>query len=331
MDLSEKLSFIFLLFQVVLSGVLGQTNKLIHHHNNGLSYGFYDQSCPQLETIVRGATQTFLLSDPTTAAALLRLMFHDCQVQGCDASILIDSFQSEMRSDKNFGVRQRGVINAIKSVVEAACPQRVSCADILVLAARDSVALSGGPLIDVPLGRRDSSNPPNYKLADSLLPPATAGVDATLRLFAQKGLTVEESVAIIGAHTMGATHCVNVRRRLFDSNAQRESKVPADLAALLSLNCPMGASSANISTVPNDRTSLTFDNRYYVNTVSGRGVLNIDAAMPTDPRTAGHVKRFAANEEEFFRAFSSAFVKLSSSNVLTGERGVIRRNCNTLY
>lgn len=119
-------------------------------------------------------------------------------MQGCDASILIDSFQSELRSDKNFSIRKREVITAIKSAVEAACPRQVSCADILVLAARESVALSGGPAIDVPLGRRDSSNPPNYRLADSLLPPASTGVGAMLSLFGQKGLTVEESVAIIG-------------------------------------------------------------------------------------------------------------------------------------
>lgn len=81
MDLFKKIPFMFLLLQVVLSGVVSQTNLI--HHNNGLSYGFYDQSCPQLEGIVRTAIQAFLLSDPTTAAALLRLMFHDCQVQVC--------------------------------------------------------------------------------------------------------------------------------------------------------------------------------------------------------------------------------------------------------
>lgn len=66
-------------------------------------------------------------------------------------------------------------------MVEAQCPKQVSCADILVLAAREAVALSGGPRIKVPLGRRDSPQIPTYELADAFLPPATAGVTDMLR------------------------------------------------------------------------------------------------------------------------------------------------------
>lgn len=83
-------------------------------------------------------------------------------------------------------------------MVEAACPKQVSCADILILAAREAVARSGGPQINVPLGRRDSSTAPSYELADNFIPPATTGVDDMLHIFASKGMTIEESVAIMG-------------------------------------------------------------------------------------------------------------------------------------
>ncbi|KAK6803502.1 hypothetical protein RDI58_001286 [Solanum bulbocastanum] len=46
-----------------------------------VSYGFYDKVCPQVENIVRDGVQSMSLTDPTTPSALLRLMFHDCQVQ----------------------------------------------------------------------------------------------------------------------------------------------------------------------------------------------------------------------------------------------------------
>lgn len=105
-----------------------------------------------------------------------------------------------MRSSKNFGIRKREAVNLLKSVVEGQCPQQVSCADILILAAREAISLSGGPRIDVPLGRRDSSKPPNSSLADSSLPPPNMGVDDMLHLFAQKGLSIEESVAINGTY-----------------------------------------------------------------------------------------------------------------------------------
>ncbi|KAL3812266.1 hypothetical protein ACJIZ3_013534 [Penstemon smallii] len=294
----------------------------------GLSYNFYDQSCPQVENIVRAGLQSASLIDPTTPSAVLRLLFHDCQVEGCDASILLDpdnirTQYSEMASPKNFGIRKRELINNIKSNVEAICPQKVSCSDILVMAAREAVALSGGPRISVPLGRRDSNKAPDFKLADALLPSADFGVDSMLHLFSKKGLTVEESVAILGAHTLGITHCTNLQSRLYNSNNKATNLVHENILRMI---CPVGSSETTF--VPNDLTSLLFDNHYFINTLRGHGVLKIDAEMPLDPRTGPYVKTFGDDQEAFFKAFSSAFVKISNSDVLIGNQGVIRRRCN---
>ncbi|KAJ8573942.1 hypothetical protein K7X08_010453 [Anisodus acutangulus] len=73
-----------------------------------------------------------------------------------------------MTSSRNLGIRKREAMNLLKSLVEGQC----SCADIIILAAREAISISGGPRINVPLGRRDSSNPPNSSLADSSLPPS---------------------------------------------------------------------------------------------------------------------------------------------------------------
>lgn len=66
-------------------------------------------------------------------------------MQGCDASILLDnsgSIISEKRSNPNRNsARGFEVIDEIKSALEKECPQTVSCADILALAARDSTVL----------------------------------------------------------------------------------------------------------------------------------------------------------------------------------------------
>ncbi|KAK9084365.1 hypothetical protein Scep_030836 [Stephania cephalantha] len=288
-------------------------------HGVGLSYDFYDFSCPQLEIFVRQGVASLILQDPTIPAALLRLMFHDCQVQGCDASILLDSGDSEMGSSKNFGIRHRMAILMLKSVVEAACPGRVSCADILILAARDAVALAGGPNIRVLLGRRDSVST-SYGAADASLPPASTGVDMMLSLFAAKGMTLRESVAILGAHTLGVTHCSSILERL-------KSQDSKDL--FLKLKCRLGSLSSNLSFVQNDLTFLSFDNHYFRDAVEGRGVLRIDADMAVDPRTAIVMRQFAAKQEYFFQTFSSAFLKLSAAGVLTGNEGIIRRSCNS--
>ncbi|KAK9288692.1 hypothetical protein L1049_017155 [Liquidambar formosana] len=301
----------------------------------GLSYGFYDKSCPQVEDIVRTGLQIISLTDPTSPAALLRLMFHDCQVQGCDASILVDAagkknLPLEMTSTKNFGIRKRETISYIKSMVEAVCPEQVSCTDILILAAREAVAMSGGPWINVPLGRRDSSSTPSYKLADASLPSANIGVDGMLRIFAKKGMTVKESVAIMGAHTVGITHCFNLLNRLYRREGGEARGIEPGFELFLKLSCPQESLTTNSSFVLNDSTTLAFDNNYYINAMEGHGVLRIDAEMSSDPRTAQILAHFAVDQDDFFRTFSSAFVKLSSSGVLTGNQGVIRRRCNAI-
>lgn len=64
-------------------------------------------------------------------------------LQGCDGSVLLDNSTSsvsekEARPNVNT-LRGFGVIEDIKEALEKECCNTVSCADILALAARDSV------------------------------------------------------------------------------------------------------------------------------------------------------------------------------------------------
>ena len=66
-------------------------------------------------------------------------------LQGCDASVLLDD-SATIVTEKNFGPNKnslRGfeVIDEIKVKLEEACPQTVSCADILTLVACGSIVL----------------------------------------------------------------------------------------------------------------------------------------------------------------------------------------------
>ena len=47
----------------------------------GLQVGFYDQSCPLAEQIVRTVVERGVLQDHGNAPGLIRLHFHDCFVQ----------------------------------------------------------------------------------------------------------------------------------------------------------------------------------------------------------------------------------------------------------
>lgn len=66
-------------------------------------------------------------------------------LQGCDASIMIQSPSGDAEKDASDNISLAGdgfdtVVRA-KKVVEAKCPGVVSCADILAIAARDVVVL----------------------------------------------------------------------------------------------------------------------------------------------------------------------------------------------
>ncbi|PIN01262.1 Peroxidase [Handroanthus impetiginosus] len=110
-----------------------------------LSTDFYSKSCPNLFNTVKSVVRSAIQKEARMGASLLRLFFHDCFVNGCDGSVLLDdtsSFTGEKNATPNRNsARGFDVIDNIKSAVEKACPGVVSCADVLAIAARDSVVI----------------------------------------------------------------------------------------------------------------------------------------------------------------------------------------------
>jgi len=67
-------------------------------------------------------------------------------LQGCDASVLLDSTSSpkneaEKDAPPNVSLRAFYVIDDAKTKIESIFPKTISCADILAIAARDVVLL----------------------------------------------------------------------------------------------------------------------------------------------------------------------------------------------
>lgn len=158
-------AYYYSLFTISLMLCLGVRSQL--------TTDFYSQTCPSLISTVRGQVQSAIKTEMRMAASLLRLHFHDCFVnvsfenaaffffflsiwllnhhkiwtllfsQGCDASVLLDGDNSTEKFALANVNSARGfeVIDAIKSAVEGSCSGVVSCADIIAIAARDSVVL----------------------------------------------------------------------------------------------------------------------------------------------------------------------------------------------
>ncbi|XP_052174803.1 peroxidase 12-like [Diospyros lotus] len=64
---------------------------------SGLSWTFYESSCPKLEDIIQKRLNKVFNDDIGQAAGILRLHFHDCFVLGCDGSVLLDGSASGPR------------------------------------------------------------------------------------------------------------------------------------------------------------------------------------------------------------------------------------------
>ncbi|KAL6337860.1 hypothetical protein AAG906_002325 [Vitis piasezkii] len=306
-----------------------------HFVSGQLDYNFYDYSCPNLTGIVRNGVASAVAKETRMAASLLRLHFHDCFVNGCDASILLDE-SSAFKGEKNAlpnrnSVRGFEVIDAIKADVERACPSTVSCADILTLAVREAIYLVGGPFWLVAMGRRDGLTA-NETAANEQLPSPIEPLENITAKFTSKGLTLKDVVVLSGAHTIGFAQCFTFKSRLFnfDNTGNPDPTLDASLLQSLQQICPNQADS-NTNLAPLDSvTTNKFDNVYYRNLVNNSGLLQSDQALMGDNRTAPMVMLYNRLPYLFASAFKTSMVKMSYIGVLTGHDGEIRKNCRVV-
>ncbi|XP_045817430.1 peroxidase 72 [Trifolium pratense] len=296
---------------------------------------FYDKSCPNVEEIVKSVVAKAVAKEPRMAASLLRLHFHDCFVKGCDASILLDSsgtIISEKRSNPNRNsARGFEVIEEIKSAIEKECPNTVSCADILTLAARDSTVLTGGPGWDVPLGRRDSLGA-SISGSNNNIPAPNNTFQTILTKFKLKGLNIVDLVALSGSHTIGDSRCTSFRQRLYNQTGNGKSDFTLDqnYAAQLRTRCPRSGGDQNLF-VLDFVTPVKFDNNYYKNLLANKGLLSSDEILLTKNQvSAALVKTYAERNDLFFEQFATSMVKMGNITPLTGSRGEIRKRCRKI-
>jgi len=305
-------------------------------HGGGLplKLHFYGHACPQMEAIVGSLVAKAHAEDPRMAASLLRMHFHDCFVQGCDASVLLDAdgsgrFVTEKRSNPNKdSLRGFEVIDEIKAALEHACPHTVSCADIVAVAARDSVVLTGGPGWEVPLGRRDSLTA-SLSGSNNLIPAPNDSLPTIIGKFANQGLDIVDLVALSGGHTIGDSRCVSFRQRLYgqNNNGQVDRTLNPAYAAELRGRCPRSGGDQNLFAL-DLVTQFRFDNQYYHNILAMNGLLSSDEILLTQSReTMDLVHRYAADQGLFFDHFAKSMVKMGNISPLTGSAGEIRHNC----
>ncbi|XP_009761466.1 peroxidase 10-like [Nicotiana tabacum] len=300
-----------------------------------LDYSFYERSCPSLPRIVRWGVWSAYRNDSRIAAALLRLHFHDCFVNGCDGSVLLDD-TNDFKGEKNAlpnrnSARGYEIIDSIKADLERACPSTVSCVDILTLAAREVVVMSGGPYWPVLLGRRDGLTASD-KAANEQLPSPFEPLDKIAAKFTAKGLDLKDIVVLSGAHTIGYAQCFTFKRRLFNfqNSGKPDPNLDSSMLSNLQSTCP-NRDESNSKIAPLDFQSVSrFDNSYYRNLVNNSGLLESDQALMSNSQTADMVKSYSSYPYLFYQDFAASMLKLGNVGVLTGQSGQIRKICGSV-
>ncbi|XP_031098092.1 peroxidase 40 [Ipomoea triloba] len=298
-----------------------------------LSFGLYQDSCPEAEAIVFAWVERVVSEDPRMAASLLRLHFHDCFVNGCDASVLLDdtpNFVGEKTAGPNLNsLRGFEVIDSIKADIEFVCPGTVSCADILAIAARDSVLLSGGPTWEVEMGRKDGISA-SKTAANNNIPGPNSDVPTLVSKFQNLGLTLQDMVTLSGAHTVGKARCFTFNSRLNGGNGNTPD---INVEFLQSLQQLCSVSDVNATLADLDATTpANFDNQYYLNLLAGKGLLTSDQVLATgDDQTRGIVESYIDDPTLFFESFKRSMMKMGRlAPGDDGEGGEIRRNCRVV-
>ncbi|KAF8733052.1 hypothetical protein HU200_015413 [Digitaria exilis] len=284
--------------------------------NDDESMDLHALPCPDLHSIVGGAVWNARAKSAQITAGLLRIFFHDCFPQGCDASILLDGANSERKMPQNQGLQQSALdlVESIRDAVHRRCGATVSCADILAVATAHAVNQAGGPVIPIALGRRDSLEPaPGW--AVSTLPRPDADVTTLINAFSSKGLGGVDLVALSGAHTVGKARC--------SAFADRTRSPNDAFTTRLAQAC---ASDANRLQELDVISPERFDNAYFVDLRNRQGVLTSDQGLANDGRTSWLVNGFADNQGWFFGQFAASMEKMSKLSASSGG-GEIRRNC----
>ncbi|KAL2899922.1 Peroxidase 15, partial [Bienertia sinuspersici] len=268
--------------------------------NSSIETRFYAKTCPNVATIVRSVIQGAMQSDPTITAALLRQPYHDCFVNGCDASNLLDNSDT-ITSEKDSPLMKNA--RGFEVIDKSSPPLRLH-------------VQSGGPSWNVTLGRRDSLTASQAK-ANTDLPASFSNFSTLASKFFNKGLNLTDLVALSGGHTIGHSPCSTIKSRLYNSLLKELQKL-----------CPRNGDTNPVTDL-DPRSPTRFDNSYFKNLQTNEGLLITDQNLWSSPGcpTIDLVKKFSDNQSLFFDHFVYSMNKMININPLTGSNGEIRLNC----
>ncbi|CAN1165862.1 Peroxidase 27 [Linum perenne] len=258
--------------------------------NTQLKVGYYAETCPNAESIVKKVMDQVMSVAPSLSGPLLRMQFHDCFIR--------------------LSLRGFGTIDRVKAALEMECPGIVSCSDILAIVARDVTVATKGLRWEVETGRKDGRISIMNEALFGLIPPS-ANISFLISGFKAVGLSVKDLVVLQGSHTIGISHCSSFTNRIYNFTGKGDVDPTLDSEYIPRLRAECKTASDETTVVEMDPGSFkTFDDGYFKLVAKRRALFQSDAAMMD-------------NAEDF----GESMVKMGRIGVLTGDAGEIRKVC----
>ncbi|XP_074304646.1 peroxidase 5-like [Silene latifolia] len=191
----------------------------------------------------------------------------------------------------------------------------------------------------MPAGRRDSGFVDGNLAVN--LPGGNFNTKDLIRLYADRGLTVDDMVILEGAHSVGEAKCVTtIVDDLNLANVTGSAEIIDNnfRDMMLKKYCPK-ANESNWSEIPvpmiADKSgsglgsgSAAWGVSFFNNIIKGKGVITSDVPFAVYPSTKDLVRQYANDSALWMKKFGETMVKLGKMDVLTGEQGEIRRHCS---
>ncbi|KAF5735918.1 peroxidase 64-like [Tripterygium wilfordii] len=249
-------------------------------------------------------------------AAILRSLFIILSVSSLGASLSLNYYEKTCPDAE---------LIVAKAVRNAIMKDKTVAAALLRMHFHDCFIRSGGPTWEVPKGRKDGIV--SRASETTQLPAPTFSISQLQQSFSQRGLSMNDLVALSGGHTLGFSHCSSFQSRIRNFNATHDidPSMHPSFAESLKKVCPVKKQEKNAGATM-DPSATTFDNTYFKLILQGKGLFSSDQALVSIPKTKDLVSKFASSQGAFSEAFVNSMIKMSS---ITGGQEV-RKDCRVV-
>ena len=264
--------------------------------------------------------RTTLAAEEALAGTLLRLAFHDSVTRdggegGANGSV---RYELTWRENRHLGI-------ALQALEPIQARHGCSLADLIACGGALAVSSAGGPSIslrELGLGRHDSTSadprqlrspvgtrgcPPSPKecrgRVDSTLPSTGLDTDGLRRFFSRLGFSVEEAVALCGAHTLGRhASLIGVSKTCLRENPLSDACIESGT------RLPFVGGDADAFSNSYFKALLAWEERTLQ--PGDANFIPTDVVLTLSPQLREVVRSFAQDESRFFAAFRRAYLRL---------------------